>query len=263
MFGLDNSVVFKDGGYLGVAIFAVVILLTTFVASTVLVHIFKHAYAQTRDGDRAGSIFTMLIRVAVWFVGIGFLVKACFNYDLTVVWGALGVGGIALSLGLQNTVSNLLGGLTISFGKNISIGDWISVGSVEGIITDINWRETVVVDDKGNTHSVPNSVMNSSIVTVMPEYMRVVLPLSITKTADIAQVEKDMTDIANKALDEAGIRFPDKSSVLVTQSIAADGIQASLVVFSLWTETTAHVTDVVMTPIAAYLQQNNLFGNYN
>ena len=61
---------------------------------------------------------------------------------MTAVVAALGVGGIALSLGLQDTLSNLIGGVLITFMRIVTPGDNIQVGAHKGVVQDINWRQT-------------------------------------------------------------------------------------------------------------------------
>ena len=257
-----NTELFTEGGWPLTIVTALLILIGTFVVAYVLNKLFLGIFKQHRGGEVAGSIFTLIIKTAVWFAGIGLMLKVCFDFDVTIIWGALGVGGIALSLGLQNTISNLLGGVFVSFGTQISIGDWIECGSVAGIVKDINWRCAVIEDDVGDTHSIPNSVLNSTTVTVKPEYMRVPLPLVLNREADTDELTPILCKIADDALRSKGMQYEGKPPVLVCTGLTAEGVQATLVVFSCWQFSTASVNDTVLPPVVRYLQDNNLYGRW-
>ena len=259
---IEGTEIFADGGYIAVIAIGVAIILGTIIASELLVRIFKKGYHITRDGDKAGSIFTIIIRVVVWVLGAYLFFKLCLGMDISVLLGALGIGGLALSLGLQDTISNLLGGLFVSFGHSISIGDWIKVGSVEGTVKDINWRITELEDDIGQIHVIPNSALNSTTVTRMPEYFRVPITLTLARDIDLGQEASKICAIADKALDEKNMRCNNMPSVLVENGVGADGVTTILVVYATWDYSGAQVKLAVVSPVVKYLQANNLIGRW-
>ena len=59
----------------------------------------------------------------------------------SIVAGA-GLVGLTISLAAQESASNLFGGLVILLDKPFSVGDWITVGEIEGEVIDINFRST-------------------------------------------------------------------------------------------------------------------------
>ncbi|MGN0072498.1 MAG: mechanosensitive ion channel family protein [Coriobacteriales bacterium] len=260
---IESSQAFLQGGWFGVIATALVIIAVTALAAEVLVRVFRKAYHVTRDGDKAGSIITVGLRAVVWAGGAYMLFKNCFDIDLSVLLGALGIGGLALSLGMQDTIKNLLGGLQITFSHEINIGDWIMVSSVEGIVTDVNLRYTTLEDDIGQTHVIPNSVINSSIVTRKPEFFRVPLALTLARDIDLSVESPKICAIADAALDEKGMRFADKPSIIVEAGVGADGVQATLAVFSTWEFSGVQVKSTVLSPVVQYLQENNLIGRWS
>ena len=58
----------------------------------------------------SSSIFVNIARAAVWILGVCVMLATCFNVNVSAAIAALGVGGIAISLGFQDTISNLIGG---------------------------------------------------------------------------------------------------------------------------------------------------------
>ena len=73
------------------------------------------------------------------------LLKVVFDVSLTPLLTTLGVGGLAVALALQDTLSNLFAGFYVSVSGLVRIGDYIRLSSgEEGYISDINWRCTTM-----------------------------------------------------------------------------------------------------------------------
>lgn len=116
------------------------------------------------------SIFINIGRVAIWVVGISIILSSCFNVNVGAAVTALGVGGIAISLGFQETLSNLIGGLQIIMSGLVEPGDRIKVGNFEGVVRDVSWRHTTMRTVQGETVVIPNSVINTeALVKLAPE----------------------------------------------------------------------------------------------
>ena len=77
--------------------------------------------------------------------------------DLGPVLTALGAGGLASALALQDTLANLFSGITTIFSKQVRMGDYIKLASGEaGRVVDMNWRNTTIRTATGNMIIVPN-----------------------------------------------------------------------------------------------------------
>ena len=59
----------------------------------------------------SSSIFVNIARGAVWLLGVCIMLSTCYGVDVSAAITALGIGGIAISLGFQDTIANLIGGL--------------------------------------------------------------------------------------------------------------------------------------------------------
>ncbi len=148
-----------------------------------------------RDGSLlpSSSIFTNIVNVAVWACGLSIMLSSCFSFDLSAAVTALGVGGIAISLGCQDTISNLVGGLQVSLAGTVTPGDFIEVAGKRGIVRDVNWRYTRIETLAGEIVIVPNAAINSQSVTHLPPITCVKVPLRIWNTAkDLNVVSKEI-----------------------------------------------------------------------
>jgi small-conductance mechanosensitive channel len=169
----------------------VLILGITWVIEHMLYRIIRHIGRSTNNPLPASSIFANISRVCVWMIGLAWMFRVCFNYDVTGFVTALGVGGIAISLGFQDTLLNLIGGLQVSIGKLVEPGEYIEVLNQKGCVVDVSWRHTTIIDSDGNEHLVPNSLMNkNSLVNIgVSEDVRV--PFLVPLETDIDRFTED------------------------------------------------------------------------
>ena len=88
------------------------------------------------------------------------------NLDINVssLIAGLGLGGLAIALAAQDTIRNLLGGVTIFADKPFEVGDWVVVDGVEGTVEAVGFRSTRVRTFYNSLISVPNgNLMDSGI----------------------------------------------------------------------------------------------------
>ncbi|MBI3472498.1 MAG: mechanosensitive ion channel family protein, partial [Candidatus Solibacter usitatus] len=135
------------------------------VAATVSVRMFA-LYGQRKGMVVAASgLARTLIRVLVFTVGAVFLLWF-FGKQVTGVLAALGVGGLAFALALQDTLANFFAGIHILVEEPISVGNAIRLSEKEeGVVTDIGWRTTRVRTARNNVIVVPNTKITSGILT--------------------------------------------------------------------------------------------------
>src|SRR5207245_2664119 len=145
-----------------------------------------------------------LAQVAVVIVGMASLLKLVFDVSLTPLITALGVGGLAVALALQDTLSNLFAGFYVSLSGLVRIGDYIKLNSgEEGYVTDITWRCTTMRTVGYNPVVVPNNKLGQAIYTnyFLPEpRMMMSVSLGVAYDSDIDRVEAILLESAQSAV---------------------------------------------------------------
>lgn len=181
-------------------IFLVAVIIIAFIVSKLLTRTMKRLF--TRSKVPSASIFINIVRGLVWSFALLSVLDPVFGIDPAGFITALGITSVALSLGLQDTVSNLFGGLSLMTSKVIEPGDVITVSGITGEVTDITWRSTMVRQRSGDVEVIPNSVLSKTALTKLAPFQanEAQLPVTIAPDADLAQVRKDIDDAARRAL---------------------------------------------------------------
>lgn len=177
------------------------------------------------------SIFENLIRILVFMIGILMLLQT-MGISVVPVLTALGVGGLAISLALQDTLANMFSGINMLIARQVKIGDYIRLdGGHEGIVTDIGWRNTTVQQLNKNRVIVPNVKMASAILVNCPVPVAEV-PLtvegSIAYDNDLAHVERIAVDVAKSVLQGVQGAISDFGPHVRFHTFGESGIQFSV-----------------------------------
>ena len=125
----------------------------------------------------------------------------------------MGIGGLAVALALQDTLSNLFSGLQIIASRQVRIGDYVKLNTgEEGYVTDITWRNTTIRAIPDNMIIVPNSKLASTILTNYHQpakVMSVIVQIGVSYDSDLAKVEKITLEVAKEILREIEGGIPD------------------------------------------------------
>ncbi len=102
--------------------------------------------------------YTIIIAV---FVGL----TPLLGINLSGLLLAGGITGIIIGFALQNIVANLVSGIFLAIERPVKIGDGISLGSVTGVVEDVNIFSTIIRTYDGLFVRVPNSTVFTSNIT--------------------------------------------------------------------------------------------------
>jgi small-conductance mechanosensitive channel len=145
------------------------------------------------------SIFENIVLFAVYVLGLLMLLQT-LGVSIVPIVTALGVGGLAISLALQDTLANLFAGIQMILARQIKVGNTIQLeNSQMGEVVDIAWRTTTLRQLSGNLVILPNSKLASNIIinyTQPHPDLAVTLPMSVPLTADLQQVETMSLEVA-------------------------------------------------------------------
>lgn len=200
------------------------------------------------------SIFLNIARAVVWILGICIMLSTCFNVDVSAAVTALGIGGIAVSLGCQDTISNLIGGLQLSLMRLIKPGDSIEVGSSKGTVEDITWRHTTIRNADGEEVIIPNSVMSKTALTHLPSINEVTVDILVN--ANDNSLDEVASLIEAKATEAVEKVAPLTKKPKVTFSeVVEQGFKGSVAFCVADSNKEQQAADVVVRAIAPFARK--------
>jgi small-conductance mechanosensitive channel len=146
-----------------------------------------------------------LAQLAVVILGLLVLLNLQ-GVSITPILTALGVGGLAVALALQDTLSNLFAGFYVAVARQVRLGDYIRLNTgEEGYVTDIGWRSTSVRALANNMIIIPNSKLGQANVTnfYLPDKrVGVSIQIAVAFDSDPDQVERLLLEEAQTAARE-------------------------------------------------------------
>lgn len=186
-------------------IYSLIVISVTAAVANLAAAMLSQGLAQAHLAIPATGLSVTFVKVAIWIVG-GLVLLGGLGISITPVLTALGVGGLAVALALQDTLSNFFAGLHLLIEKPIRVGDFVKLETgQEGYVMDIGWRTTRVRMLPNNMVILPNSKLTQSIVTnyYLPEpRMALLIPISVSYAADPDHVERVLVEEAQRAVEQ-------------------------------------------------------------
>jgi small-conductance mechanosensitive channel len=193
----------------------------TMVVARLAVAYINHYARQVQGVLPSTSIFGNLARAVIYVIGFLVILES-LDYKITPILTALGVGGLAVALALQDTLSNLFSGLQIIGSRQVRPGDFIQLESgEEGYVIDVTWRNTTIREPANNTIIVPNSKLASSRVRnfYQPDKeLAIPVEVSVSCDSDLEQVERVTMEVARQIMKTVSGAVPEaEPTVLYTK----------------------------------------------
>jgi small conductance mechanosensitive channel len=112
---------------------------------------------------RARTLGTVLtnITTAVVLVVATLMILNEFGVNTSAAVTGAGIVGIALGFGAQSLVRDLIGGFFLILENQIRVGDVVAINGIGGLVETINLRTTVLRDEEGTVHVIPNGAINT------------------------------------------------------------------------------------------------------
>ena len=245
----------------GKIVLLVIVIAIAFVADKALTRIARKLLDKSQVPN--ASIFINIMRVVIWVLAAGTVLQPVFGVNPTTLFTALGIGGLAVSLGLKDTIANVIGGFGLMVGRVIQPGDFISVAGATGTVKDINWRQTIVRERNGNEMVIPNSILNTaSLEKIAPSNECIVkVPFTAKSDVDVARMKADIAETVDAATKQ--LANPQYAPVVKLEGFTPYGIQGTVYAFAKNDLLLSTMADAVAQAIASspYLEHRAIAAN--
>ncbi len=181
------------------------ILSATLIIAKVVSGMIKIKAAGTDAVIPSSSIISNITIIIIYCIGLLIILQSQ-GISITPVLTALGVGGLAVALALQPTLSNLFAGLQLISSGNFNRGDFVKLASGEdGFIEDITWRSTTIRAAADHIIVVPNSKLADMTVQnyYLPQHeINFSVDLAVSYDSDLEAVERITMEVIKETLQE-------------------------------------------------------------
>lgn len=183
---------------------------------------------RSKGAIQSPTLVVNIAKGAVATLGV-FIILQNLGIDITPLITALGIGGLAVALALQDTLGNLFAGVQIILSGQVRPRDYVQLSSGEqGWVTDVKARYTTIqtVPD-GNLLAVPNSMLASSIVknySFPRTALWVSVDVGVSYDSDLEVVERVALEVAKDVVKDVETGFEGDEPMLFFHTFGGSSI---------------------------------------
>ena len=115
----------------------------------------KNYQEERKREDTLIKIFSGSLNFIVWLMAF-LVVLPEFGINITPFLAGAGILGLVIGMGSKDLITDFLSGLFIILENQYRIGDTVAIAGIEGMVKDINFRRTILLDKNGTVHYIPN-----------------------------------------------------------------------------------------------------------
>jgi small conductance mechanosensitive channel len=228
---ISNTLVEKIIAFGGKILVAAIILLLGLIAMRIILRFTKRAMTKANVESIIRNYITVCIKTIVWVILI-ISILTILGVPTTSLIALISAAGVAIALALQDSLSNLAGGLLIIVNKPFSKGNLIEAQGVTGIVEEIHLMNCKLHTVQNKDIVIPNGILfNGTIVNCSSSgCRRIDVSVSVSYDTDLAKAKAALLKIA-----EANEKIMD--SPLPTVGVAELGDSAIQIDFLVWCDT--------------------------
>ena len=178
------------------------------------------------------SLMKIVVNVIVMTFGL-LVIFQTMGIKVTPILTALGVGGLAVALALQDTLANFFAGLQVLASRQINVGDYVHIdGGQEGFVHDIGWRSATIKMLNNNMVIIPNTKLAQAIVTnysLQERDFAVRTTIGVSYDSDLEKVERVTIEVARDVINRIEGAVKDFEPVVRFHTFADSSIQFNVI----------------------------------
>jgi small conductance mechanosensitive channel len=151
------------------------------------------------DEQKGRTLVPLLHSVGqyVLYFGSALVMLGVLGISTAPILAGAGIVGLAVGLGAQNLVTDLVSGFFILFESQYLVGDYVKIGDATGVVEVVGIRLTQVRDEHGKLHIIPNGQIKG-VVSYSKGYVNAVVDLKLPAGSDLESVFRSMTEAGRR-----------------------------------------------------------------
>lgn len=177
-------------------LYSVLLFLACLLVMKVVMTLTDRAMTRLKVEPTVHKFTRSCLKVLMWLVTV-MVVAAYLGLPINSLVAILGIVGVALSLSLQGSLSNLAGGITVMVTRPFAVGDYVEAGGVSGTVAEIGLVYTKLKTVDNKVIFVPNGEISTEKIINYnsQDKRRVDLTFSVSYDADPEQAKAIMREV--------------------------------------------------------------------
>ena len=169
---------------------AVILFVIGYVVITLLLKLVSKLLAKSRIEKSARKFLYTFTKYVLYLLLIMIIVSA-LGISITGLVAILSAAGLAISLALQGSLSNLANGIVIIITKPFKEGDFVTISGFSGSIKEIKLTHTIITSTENKLISIPNKIVIENVIinNSVLETKKVSYSFLVGYTSDVQQVK--------------------------------------------------------------------------
>jgi len=147
--------------------------------------------------DTLIAMFAAILRVLVWLVAGFSIINHATDLDLTPLLASASVLGVAIGFGAQTLIKDFLSGLFIILENQYRVGDVVEIDDASGTVEQISLRSTIIRDNDGSVHYIPNGSIAHAINKTMG-FAKINMAIEVSSSTDVDSLAKAINAVGDK-----------------------------------------------------------------
>lgn len=174
------------------------------------------ALERAKRARTLGGVLTSITTTVVIIIATLMVLRE-LRVDISPALTGAGIVGVALGFGAQSLVRDLIGGFFLILENQIRVGDVASINGIGGLVEAINLRTTLLRDEEGTVHVIPNGAINT-LANRSKDFSYYVISLSLAYGEDPDAVIDLVREIA------AGLQREDRYMPFILAPLEVIGV---------------------------------------
>ena len=173
---------------------------TRFIATLFGSHLTQLKQVDSKKSATLGAVISSVAKYVIIFIGVcSILIN--LGVSPTTLAAVLGTGTVAIGLGAQNVIKDLIAGFLILLENQFVVGDIVTIEGKTGVVEDITIRATQLRSADGTLHIIPNGTI-SIVSNMCKEYVNAIVDVDVAYEEDLETVLKVLNDEMETAFKE-------------------------------------------------------------
>lgn len=157
---------------------------------------FDEDRAVDQKGQTLAPLLQSIVQYVLYFASVLVMLEVC-NLPTQPILAGAGIVGLAVGLGAQSLVTDLVSGFFILFENQYLVGDVVQIGDAHGRVEAVSIRTTQIRDENGKLYIIPNGQVKN-VINFSKGYVNAVIDFKVPTSSNLEQVTADMAEAGRR-----------------------------------------------------------------